>query len=206
MPRPRRSESTREALITAGINQLSIYGYHGTGIKQVLDEVKVPKGSFYNFFASKEAFVAELIKQYSDNLLAQLADYFQHQAKALTPLGKLKAINHLSMQKFADTEFQTSCLIATISADIDADNRLCQQALNQAVDDCLDVIASLFEQAQQCLEVRRDIPARQLAQLYWSAWQGALLRTRVIKDKQEAQQCMDVLLNTLCGKALSEQA
>lgn len=154
MPRPRRSESTREALITAGINQLSTYGYHGTGIKQVLDEVKVPKGSFYNFFASKEAFVSELIKHYSDDLLARLTDYFQHQAKGLTPLDKLKAINYLSLQKFAETQFKSSCLIATISADIDADNRLCQQALNQAVDDCLQVITTLFEQAQQSGEVR----------------------------------------------------
>ncbi|OUS39938.1 TetR family transcriptional regulator, partial [Oleispira antarctica] len=55
MNRPRRSEQTREALIEAGIEQLSRHGYHGTGIKQILDEVSVPKGSFYNFFASKEA-------------------------------------------------------------------------------------------------------------------------------------------------------
>ncbi|WDE09002.1 TetR family transcriptional regulator C-terminal domain-containing protein [Thalassomonas viridans] len=199
MARPRRSESTREALIKAGISQLSIYGYHGTGIKQILDEVKVPKGSFYNFFASKEAFVAELIIYYSKDLLAQLNAYFQHQAKDLTPLEKLKAINDLSLVKFADSDFQASCLIATISADIDADNSLCRQALNQAVGDCLQLIAALFEQAQQGGEVRRDIAPEQLAQLYWSTWQGALLRTKVAKDTQETRQCMELLLSTLCS-------
>ena len=77
MSRPRRSEHTREALIDAGIEQLSVHGYHGTGIKQILDDVKVPKGSFYNFFASKEAFVAEVIGHYSQKLLAQLNDFIQ---------------------------------------------------------------------------------------------------------------------------------
>ena len=198
MARPRRSESTREALISAGISQLSVHGYHGTGIKQVLDEVKVPKGSFYNFFASKDAFVAELIKHYCDNMLARLADYFDHQGQALTPMEKLKAINDLSLQRFAEKEFATSCLIATISADIDTGNRLCQQALHRAVDDCLHLITGLFEQGQQAGEIRGDIQARHLAQLYWSTWQGVLLRTRVVKNKQEAQQCMEVLLGTLC--------
>ena len=74
MSRPRRSEHIREALIQAGIEQLSIHGYHGTGIKQILDEVNVPKGSFYNFFASKEAFVAEVIARYSQDLVQQLQE------------------------------------------------------------------------------------------------------------------------------------
>ena len=75
MSRPRRSEHTREALIQAGIEHLSRFGYHGTGIKQILDDVNVPKGSFYNFFASKETFVAELIQAYSQDLLLQLDDF-----------------------------------------------------------------------------------------------------------------------------------
>lgn len=198
MTRPRRSESTRKALIAAGINQLSIYGYHGTGIKQILDEVKVPKGSFYNFFASKEAFVAELISHYSEDLLAQLTHFFLHDGQALTALEKLSFINNLSLSKFAETGFTTSCLIATISADIDTENTLCQQALNQSVNDCLALISKLFEEAQQSDEIRRDVPAPQLAQIYWSTWQGVLLRVKVTKDKQEAETCLQLLLNTLC--------
>ena len=31
-------------------------GYHGTGIQEVVDKVGIPKGSFYNYFKSKEDF------------------------------------------------------------------------------------------------------------------------------------------------------
>ena len=34
------------------------HGYHGTGLSEVLASVHVPKGSFYNYFESKDAFVA----------------------------------------------------------------------------------------------------------------------------------------------------
>jgi len=68
MARPRKSDQTREDLLTIGTEMLTSQGYHGTGIKQVLDAVGVPKGSFYNFFPSKEAFVAAAIYRYGEQV------------------------------------------------------------------------------------------------------------------------------------------
>ncbi len=68
MARPRLSEGTRQRLLQHGMSAFLQQGYHGTGIKQVLDEVGVPKGSFYNYFASKEAFGAAAIEYYADCL------------------------------------------------------------------------------------------------------------------------------------------
>ncbi len=72
MARPKGSGATRAALIQVGMDQLSVVGYHGTGIKQILDVMKVPKGSFYNYFASKEAFVAEVVEEFGRQLLQEL--------------------------------------------------------------------------------------------------------------------------------------
>jgi TetR/AcrR family transcriptional repressor of nem operon len=197
MARPRRSESTREALIEAGIIQLSANGYHGTGIKQILDEVKVPKGSFYNFFASKDAFVAELIKVYSSNLVRQIHLFFDQEGAQLNAFDKLKSITVFSLLKYEKLAFTRSCLIATISADIDDDNVQCQAALNASVSECLALFSALLETAQNEGSIRTDINAYSMAQLYWSTWQGALLRMRVSQNRQEAQDSMLLLLETL---------
>lgn len=197
MARPRRSESTREALIEAGITHLSKHGYHGTGIKQILDEVNVPKGSFYNFFASKEAFVAELIKVYSLDLVKQIKTFFAQEGADMDALTKLKTITQLSLIKYEKVEFKHSCLIATLSADIDEDNVLCQGALNKSVTESLSLFTYLLEKAQTEGTVRQDIKAEKMAKLYWSTWQGVLLRMRVSKDKQEAQESMGLLLESL---------
>ena len=66
MARPRRSEGTRQRLLDEGVAAFLHVGYHGTGLKEVLDRVGVPKGSFYNYFASKEEFGAAAIRHYSD--------------------------------------------------------------------------------------------------------------------------------------------
>jgi hypothetical protein len=53
MGRPRLSHETKTRLLDEGVASLIGQGYHGTGIKEVLDHVKVPKGSFYNYFERK---------------------------------------------------------------------------------------------------------------------------------------------------------
>ncbi len=55
MGRPRLSHETKTRLLDEGVASLIGQGYHGTGIKEVLDQVKVPKGSFYNYLESKKA-------------------------------------------------------------------------------------------------------------------------------------------------------
>ena len=52
MVKANKSSATKEALLQEGMQQLALNGYHGTGIKKVLDVVNVPKGSFYHYFDS----------------------------------------------------------------------------------------------------------------------------------------------------------
>ena len=61
MGRPRLSDETKTRLLDEGVTSLIGQEYHGTSIKEVLDQLKVPKGSFYNSFESKEHFGAEVI-------------------------------------------------------------------------------------------------------------------------------------------------
>ena len=61
MNRPKRNEHNREKILQAGVELFNKHGYHGTGLKQILDTCQVPKGSFYNYFESKEQFAVEVL-------------------------------------------------------------------------------------------------------------------------------------------------
>lgn len=195
MARPKRSEQTRAALISVGIEQISTHGYHGTGIKQILDEVNVPKGSFYNFFASKEAFVVELIQEYNRNLLLDLESFQQGPGVGLSAFEQLEYFYHFGIEKYGKSE--KSCLIGSLSVEIGAQNNACRAALNKATGHWTSLLSELFELAQQDGDVRDDITSQQMAILYWSAWEGALLRMNVSGDTQQAKHTMDILLNQL---------
>jgi TetR/AcrR family transcriptional repressor of nem operon len=200
MNRPRRSEHTREALITAGIDHLSEHGYHGTGIKQILDEVNVPKGSFYNFFASKEAFVAEVIGHYSRDLLSQLSKFMAGEGKVLTPIEQLRAIYLYSLKQYASHDFKKSCLVGSIATEISAESEMCRIELEAAMKHWLRFFSCIFEQAQDQQLVRDDLSPNDMASVYWAAWEGALIKMKMSADTQPVKRIMELMIETLLKK------
>ena len=49
-----KKETNKENLLNHGVSMIMEQGYYGTGLQEILDAVKVPKGSFYNYFTSKD--------------------------------------------------------------------------------------------------------------------------------------------------------
>jgi TetR/AcrR family transcriptional repressor of nem operon len=200
MSRLKRSEQTREALIEAGIAQLSEHGYHGTGIKQILDEVSVPKGSFYNFFDSKEAFVAEVIGHYSCNLLSQLNDFIEGEGKSLSPVEQLRSIYRYSLKQYASHEFKKSCLVGSIATEISAESEMCRIELERAMKKWLKFFSVIFTEAQTQQLVRDDISPADMAAVYWAAWEGALIKMKMSADTKPVKKIMELMIETLLKK------
>jgi TetR/AcrR family transcriptional repressor of nem operon len=201
MSRPRRSEHVREALIQAGIDQISTYGYHGTGIKQILDIVNVPKGSFYNFFASKEAFVAEVIGSYSQDLLKQLADFIAGPGKSLSARAQLQSIYEFSLNKIVKSEFKQACLIGAMSSEIATESLECREQLKSAARKWMAFFVERIIEGQEAGEFRQDVQAKELAKVYWATWEGALISMKIHNQIQSAKDTMGLMLNVLMAPA-----
>ena len=63
--------ATGRGMVEAGLHLMLEQGYHHTGIQDVLQAAGVPKGSFYYYFPSKEAFAREVIAQFAAAYLAE---------------------------------------------------------------------------------------------------------------------------------------
>jgi TetR/AcrR family transcriptional repressor of nem operon len=195
MPRPNRSEQTREALINAGIEQLSLNGYHGTGIKQILDTVNVPKGSFYHYFASKEAFVAEIIRVYSCQLLTLFDEYIANSDD--TPLDQIKIVYSLMLTKYSDNHCQQGCLIGSIAAEIGNQSELCQTAMLEAVANMKAKVCALVQRAQLAGQIRNDLSAEQITAVFWATWEGSLLQMKMEGNIDSAIEILFIMLDNL---------
>mgnify|MGYP003637572933 CR=1 FL=1 len=193
--KPKKSELTRSALIEEGIQQLSEHGYHGTGIKQVLDAVKVPKGSFYNYFGSKEAYVADIIVEYNHQALSMFDDFVSQ--STLPALDQLKTIYDFMLNKFADNSCQKGCLVGSIAAEIGNTFELCQQAMQTSVRDWLLRLESLVSKGQSEGSIRSDIPSKDIAELIWSAWEGSLIKMKMDGDIQSPKKIINLTLESL---------
>lgn len=177
MSRPRRSEHNRQALLDEGMRQLAEHGYHGTGIKQILDSVQVPKGSFYNYFESKEAFVAAILDQYTEHHVALFDAFVERSAQPA--FQKLRAVQDYMLAQFEQADCQRGCLVGSIAAEIGRSSPLCQTALSRSRAAWQRRVGQLLQQAQNEGEIRREIAAEQLAEMYWATWEGALIRMKL---------------------------
>ncbi len=64
-------------LLEAGAELMLRKGYHGTGIQQIVDAAGVPKGSFYNYFKSKEDFALAAMEHTSCDHISGFEDALQ---------------------------------------------------------------------------------------------------------------------------------
>ena len=208
MARPRKSDHTRQLLLETGVQMLTEHGYHGTGIKQVLDAVGVPKGSFYNFFPSKEAFVASIIYQYEDDTgeeFMQAVAGFEREP-ALTQLWysfRNKVRNREAAGK------SCACLLGGLSAEIAQASPLCNKALAEVQQRWIDTLEALIERARQQGDVQTRASTRDTARLIFNCWQGGLLQYQVSGDTDALlHQLMTLMKNlaTESGRALLAEA
>ena len=194
MARPRKSEHTREEILNQGIGLLAQHGYHGTGIKKILDKVKVPKGSFYNFFESKEHFAAEVIGKYALTILKRLDRSLDGSTD--DPVTTLKKAHHLFIEAIEKDGMQ-GCLIGNLSAELGNASETCRLKMKQASEAWRKRYIVLLTKAQEEGLVRKDLSAAALANMLWSLWHGGLLQMKIDGNTTFLKQNVDAAMDAL---------
>lgn len=170
-------QETREVLLRAGVVALTEKGFSATGIDEVLKSVGVPKGSFYHFFASKEAFGAELIALYADYFIRKLDQFLLDDS--LTPLQRIDAFCQDAERGMARFDFHRGCLVGNLGQEMNA----LPQAFRAQL---IDVLTDWQARTERCLEAAKtagEIPkssrCADLAAFFWIGWEGAVLRAKL---------------------------
>ncbi|MFQ6397325.1 TetR family transcriptional regulator C-terminal domain-containing protein [Nocardia sp. KC 131] len=191
MARPRRSDDTRQLLVEEGAAGFLTNGYHGTGIKQVLDAVGVPKGSFYNYFDSKEFFGQAIIDHHSQCVQRNLAAAL---GSSKDPVAGLRTFFGRLMDDFVQSEFTGGCLIANLGAELEGSEVL-RESLAGAWHSWRDGVAVALGRAQRLGTIRDDIDATDLADLLLESWEGAVIRMKIERSLEPLHKCLRRLLD-----------
>jgi len=187
-----QKQFNRDNLLSQGVALLMRQGYHGTGLKEILDAVQIPKGSFYNYFGSKERFAADVIQHYIEPFIRQLDGHLRN-----PEIDALSALNRYFDELIAALEaahFQGGCLLGNLMGEVGDTSDLCRESLQAAVHRYRDLLAQGLGIAQRQGTVRADKAAEAMADLLVDAWQGALLRMKIEQSSEPLKQCCRDLL------------
>ncbi|MBT9097792.1 TetR family transcriptional regulator C-terminal domain-containing protein [Methylovulum psychrotolerans] len=193
MSHPTQKQINKDNLLNQGVVLLTRQGYHGTGLKEILDAVQIPKGSFYNYFGSKENFAAEVTQHYIAPFIRQLSEHLQTpDCDALTAIKRY--FNEL-IAELEQTDFKGGCLLGNLMGEIGDTSEVVRASLQQAVNQYRDLLQVGLSQAQQEGTVRTDKTAEEMADLLVNTWQGVLLRMKIDKSSVPLKQCCENLLD-----------
>ncbi|HOP39465.1 MAG TPA: TetR family transcriptional regulator C-terminal domain-containing protein [Geobacteraceae bacterium] len=194
MARPRRSEHIQKRLLEVGVEIFSKQGYHGTGIKEIVDTAAIPKGSFYNYFSSKEDFAAEVIRHYAECYWREWSSYLAEDSDE----DMLTALRHSfeqMIEKHGERDIKTGCIIGNLAAEISESSSLCRSVMQSAIFEWRKRFAQYVQSAQAQGSVRTDMSAEELADIFCNAWEGSLLRMKIENSTEPLVRCVSVMFD-----------
>ncbi|QTN46570.1 TetR/AcrR family transcriptional regulator [Ectopseudomonas mendocina] len=182
-PKVARSfDDTREALLRCGMEVLTEQGFAATGIDAVLKRVHVPKGSFYHYFDSKEAFVQEVLQRYAAYFARKLDRWLLDDQ--VLPLQRLSNFVEDAKAGMAKHEFRRGCLVGNLGQEITALPASFRQALEDVLLDWQERLANCLVQAVKLGQLQPDSDCDALAAYFWIGWEGAVLRAKLVQNVQ----------------------
>src|ERR1700680_3017685 len=102
----------RERIIEAALDRFHTLGFNACGVQEIVDHAGIPKGSFYNYFKSKELLAVEVLKAYAEGSgRDMLSD------KEVAPVQRLRAHFEFLASRYARFGYGKGCLIGNIAAE-----------------------------------------------------------------------------------------
>ncbi|TQV85367.1 TetR/AcrR family transcriptional regulator [Aliikangiella coralliicola] len=169
----------RQHILDAGLAVLSQKGYNGTGVKEIVGAAGVPKGSFYNHFESKEAFVIEAMEKLADESSTRSEIILNDQTNS--PKQRLLNLFDENHQQLKSSEFCGGCLIGNLCLEMSDENPAIRDTANRIMDDYVNSIAECLTQAREAGELHTSTNVKELAEFIHCAWEGTLMRMKASK-------------------------
>ncbi|HEY1013109.1 MAG TPA: TetR family transcriptional regulator C-terminal domain-containing protein [Herpetosiphonaceae bacterium] len=192
MPKP----NVREKLLAAGLECLHEHGFNATGVQDITEAAGVPKGSFYNHFASKEALGVEAVRRYVElntQRMQILAD------ASIAPLARLRAYFESLAETIEQLGYQRGCLLGNFGTELASQSQLIRESTAAGLAGWTDAIALVIREAQAAGAVPAHFAPQALAGFIINAWEGAIVRARV----DQSRDALDGFLSLTFAKILA---
>lgn len=180
MPRPPNPD-VRRRLLAAGLDLVHARGFAASGVKDITDAAGVPKGSFYAYFPSKEAFAAAILEHYWADIEERLLPILDADGPAQ---GRITRFFHALADEHEAGDFLLGCLIGNMSLELGGTSEPVRTELVSILDRWGAALAACVSDGQRSSGgVREDLDAGELASQLIEAWEGAALRGKVTRSR-----------------------
>ena len=186
-----KREQKKEHILQHGLAVMKRSGYNGTSVKDIVDAAGVPKGSFYNYFDSKEGFAIDALDyEFSQN-------FKESQRQLLNPTKPPLERLHIFFSNMADAlseaGFEAGCFVGTLCQEMSDTNPTIRTKVRRLLSKNAGLVSEVLLEAQNNGDIDAALPVPALAEFVFNAWEGALMKSKASKCREP----LDAFLTTL---------
>ena len=192
-----RKIHNKEDIVQVGLDIVLSRGFNATGVEAILKQANIPKGSFYNFFSSKEEFGLAIIDRYVAERGKLFSSIFSDESLPL--LERIKKSFEILIARFESNDCSKGCLLGNLSLEMSDQYEKIRQRLEQSLQIWTRALSRLIQQAQREKTIPADLEPEMLAESLIAFFQGALLRAKVKKSSEPLQNFVYLFFDRFLG-------
>lgn len=148
-------------IILIGQDLFRKYGYHATGVSLILKQCSISKGTFYNYFESKEEYAVCVIKSYSQQIQKLIQTYMGFQS--MSAVKRLKRYFEQLARINQGEGASLGCLLMNFMTELAGQDDLIARVTLQEFDKWIYLLIPTIEEAQQKKQITQKYSSKQIA-------------------------------------------
>ena len=189
-----KSDVTRQKILETGRSLVVKHGFGDVGLARILTDSGVPKGSFYYYFASKEAFGEALLQDYVDDYLMRIDALIAGPGSAGD---KLNSFWNAWLTRSGTEGLATQCLVVKLGAEVADLSDGMRRVLNDGVGQFVARLAALMREGAQDGSVRAFDNPEATAQTLYATWLGAAILAKLAQNQTPLLRALAETTDTL---------
>jgi TetR/AcrR family transcriptional repressor of nem operon len=182
------SPDVREKILATGQRIMGGKGFSAVGLNEILTAAGVPKGSFYHYFASKEAFGEAMLEAYFEDYLADM-DRILRQAGG-SAAQRLENYFQAWEDNQSFENCQGKCLAVKLGAEVADLSEPMRASMNRGTSAIVEHMSRAIEAGVTDGSLSIAQPAPGLAQSLYQLWLGASVMVKIVRNTQPFHEAM----------------
>lgn len=172
--------ATHRRILDAGRRTVASKGWAAVGLNEILRTADTPKGSFYHYFASKDAFGEAMMRDYFIDYVADMDRIFARQGPSWAERLMEFWFQWRETQSLDDC--QGKCLAVKLGAEVADLSEPMRLAIKDGTTEIIGRIERVIRSGTAEGSLAVDAPPYAVAQTLYELWLGASVMAKVHRD------------------------
>ncbi|MFP3517922.1 TetR/AcrR family transcriptional regulator [Pseudomonas sp. SIMBA_077] len=179
-PKTRETSDVRQGILDVGQRIMAAKGYSAVGLNEILATAGVPKGSFYHYFGSKDAFGEALLESYFESYLNDIDQMLAQPNKTMAQ--RLLNYFHTWRDTQSFENCQGKCLAVKLGVEVADLSEAMRAVLKRGTSGIIDRLAHGIEAAVAEGSLAIIGRPHDIAQSLYQLWVGASVMVKINKS------------------------